>query len=95
MNAAHNLDVRLCRWLLMCQDRLDGDELQLTHEFLSLMLGAQRSSTTLAIQALEGHRLIKAQRGRIMIRDRAAMEAVADGGYGLPEAEFARLIEGA
>jgi CRP-like cAMP-binding protein len=95
VNAAHNLDVRLCRWLLMCQDRLDDDELHLTHEFLSLMLGAQRSSTTLAIQALEGHRLIKARRGRIVILDRKAMETVADDGYGPPEAEFARLIEGA
>jgi len=62
-NATYNLDVRLCRWLLMCQDRLDGDELHLTHEFLSLMLGSQRSSTTLAIQALEGHQLIKARPG--------------------------------
>jgi CRP-like cAMP-binding protein len=94
-NATYNLDVRLCRWLLMCQDRLDGDELHLTHEFLSLMLGTQRSSTTLAIQSLEGHLLIKARRGRIMIRDRAALEAAADDSYGLPEAEFARLIEGA
>src|ERR1700712_3241322 len=95
VNAAHNIDVRLCRWLLMCHDRLDGDELHLTHEFLSLMLGAQRSSTTLAIQSLEGHRLIKARRGRIAILNREAMEAVANGGYGLPEAEYARLIEGA
>jgi CRP-like cAMP-binding protein len=94
-NATYNLDVRLARWLLMCQDRLDGDELHLTHEFLSLMLGSQRSSTTLAIQSLEGHRLIKARRGRITILDRKAMEAVADDGYGPPEAEFARLIEGA
>ena len=59
------------------------------------MLGAQRSITTLAIQALEGHLLIKARRGCIMIRDREAMERVADDGYGLPESEFARLIEGA
>jgi CRP-like cAMP-binding protein len=94
-NATYNLDVRLARWLLMCQDRLDGDELHLTHEFLSLMLGSQRSSTTLAIQSLEGHRLIKARRGRITILDRKAMETVADDGYGPPEAEFARLIEGA
>jgi len=83
-NATYNLDVRLARWLLMCQDRLDGDELHLTHEFLSLMLGSQRSSTTLAIQSLEGHRLIKARRGRITILDRKAMETVADDGYGPP-----------
>ena len=94
-NATYNIDVRLARWLLMCQDRLDSDELHITHEFMSFMLGTQRSSTTLAIQALEGHRLIKAQRGRITVRNREAMVEVADGSYGLPEAEFARLIEGA
>jgi len=93
VNATYTVDVRLARWLLMCQDRLDGDELHLTHEFLSMMLGVQRSSTTLAVQSLEGHRLIKARRGRLTILDRKAMEAVADDGYGLPEAEFARLIE--
>ena len=95
VNAIYTIDVRLARWLLMCRDRLDSDDIQLTHEFLSIMLGTQRSSTTLAIQALEGHGLIKARRGRITILKREAMEAVADGGYGLPEAEFARLIEGA
>jgi CRP-like cAMP-binding protein len=93
-NATQTIDVRLARWLLMCHDRLDGDDLRITHEFLSLMLGAQRSSTTLAIQALEGNRLIKARRGKITILDRKAMEQVADDGYGLPEAEYARLIGG-
>jgi CRP-like cAMP-binding protein len=94
-NATYTLDVRLARWLLMCQDRLDGDDLQITHEFLSMMLGTTRSSTTLAVQGLEGHRLIRARRGRITILDRETMKAVADDGYGPPEAEFARLIEGA
>jgi CRP-like cAMP-binding protein len=94
-NATYTIDVRLARWLLMSQDRLGGDELPMTHEFLSMMLGAQRSSTTLAVQSLEGHRLIKAQRGRITVRDRKALEEIADAGYGLPEAEYARLIEGA
>ena len=94
VNAAYNIDVRLARWLLMCHDRLDGDDLPLTHEFLSMMLGAQRSSTTLAVQALEGHGLIKARRGRITVQDRQALAAVADDGYGLPEREYARLIEG-
>jgi CRP-like cAMP-binding protein len=95
VNATYTIDVRLARWLLMCQDRVDGDDLSLTHEFLSLMLGTQRSSTTLAIQSLEEHGLIKARRGRLTILDRKTLEAVADDGYGLPEAEYARLIEGA
>lgn len=94
-NATATLDVRLARWLLMCHDRLDGDELHLTHEFLSIMLGVTRSSTTLAVQGLEGYRLIRARRGKITILDREALERVADDSYGVPEAEFARLIEGA
>jgi CRP-like cAMP-binding protein len=93
INGTYNIEVRLARWLLMCQDRIDGDEFPVTHDFLSLMLGVQRSSTTIAVQALEGYRLIKAQRGRITIRDREKLIEVADGGYGLPEAEYARLIE--
>lgn len=94
-NASQTIDERLARWLLMCHDRLDGDDLQITHEFLSMMLGVHRSSTTLAIQVLEGNRLIRARRGRITILDRETLEKVADNGYGLPEAEFTRLIEGA
>jgi len=92
-NASLTIEVRLARWLLMCHDRLDGDELQITHEFLSMMLGTQRSSTTLAVQTLEGHGLIRARRGRISILDRETLEKVTDGSYGLPEAEFVRLIE--
>lgn len=94
-NGSHTLEERLARWLLMCHDRLDGDEIRLTHEFLSIMLGVTRSSATLAVQALEGHQLIKARRGQITILNREALIEVADGSYGLPEAEFARLIEAA
>jgi CRP-like cAMP-binding protein len=95
VNATLTIEARLARWLLMCHDRLDGDDLHITHEFLSMMLGVQRSSTTLGIQVLEGQRLIRARRGRITILDRETLEAMTDGGYGTPEAEFARLIEGA
>ncbi|MGH1592244.1 Crp/Fnr family transcriptional regulator [Methylobacterium phyllosphaerae] len=94
-NASYTLDVRLARWLLMCQDRIGGDDIQITHEFLSIMLGVRRPSTTLAVQALEGHQLIRARRGKITILDREALTAVADDSYGLPEAEYIRLIEGA
>ena len=95
VNASYQIEVRLARWIVMCHDRVDGDELVMTHDFVSMMLGTQRSSATLAVQALEGHRLIKAGRGRMTVRDRQGLIKVADGGYGLPEAEYARLIEGA
>jgi CRP-like cAMP-binding protein len=58
-NGGYSIDERLARWLLMCHDRLDGDELPITHEFLGIMLAVRRSSVTLAIQVLEqsqGHR---------------------------------------
>ena len=95
MNGAFNMDVRLARWVLMCQDRLDGDEIVVTHDFIAAMLGVQRSGATIAVQTLEGAGYIKAQRGRIRVRDRDGLVALADGSYGTAEAEYARLIEGA
>jgi CRP-like cAMP-binding protein len=89
------MEVRLARWLLMCHDRVDGDEIAITHESLALMLGAQRSGATLAVQMLEGNLLIKARRGRITIVNRKSLLEVADGSYGIAEAEYARLIEDA
>lgn len=92
-SAAFGLEVRLARWLLMCQDRIGGEELQLTHEFLAMMLGVQRTSVTLSLQILEGTGSIRARRGRITVRDRARLLELANSGYGLPEAEYRRLIE--
>lgn len=94
-NASYNIEVRLARWLLMCHDRVIGDELTVTHDFLSFMLGVQRTTVTLALQLLEGNRLIKARRGRIGVLDRTGLLAVAGDSYGVPEAEYLRLIEGA
>jgi len=93
-NAAYTMDVRLARWILMCHDRVEGDEITITHEFIALMLGVNRSGATLAVQTLEGNRLIKAQRGRITMLDREGLIGVANGSYGVTEAEYARLIEG-
>jgi CRP-like cAMP-binding protein len=92
-NGRYNLQERLARWLLMCHDRLATDDMALTHEFLSLMLGVRRSGVTEAIHLLEGIHVIKATRGQIRIIDRARLEEIAGGSYGLPEAEYARLIE--
>ncbi|WP_208642219.1 Crp/Fnr family transcriptional regulator [Methylobacterium terrae] len=93
-HASLSLEGRLARWLLMCHDRTDGDELVLTHEFLSMMLGVQRAGVTLAIQNLEGAGRIRAKRRRIEVLDRDRLLALTNGSYGTPEAEYARLIEG-
>ncbi|WP_267360046.1 MULTISPECIES: Crp/Fnr family transcriptional regulator [unclassified Methylobacterium] len=94
VNATYTIETRLARWLLMCLDRADGNELPIKHEFLSMMLGVQRSGVTLALQNLEGGRCIRGRRGRITVLDRELLRTVADGSYGQAEAEYARLIEG-
>lgn len=91
-NAAYSIEERLARWLLMAHDRIAGDDLALTHDFLSLMLGTQRSGVTLAIQALEGHRMIRARRGLVTVLDRDRLRAHAGGSYGTAEAAYEDLI---
>ena len=91
-NACHVIEQRLARWLLMCHDRVDGDGLSTTHEFLSLMLGVRRAGVTVALQAFEERGLIVTKRGQIAVLDRAGLEAVAGDSYGLCEAEYERLI---
>lgn len=92
VNGSSVIEERLARWVLMCHDRLDSLEFPITHDFLSMMLGVRRSSVTDAIHLLEGDLLIKAKRGNIQILDRARLERAAGASYGVPEAEFRRLI---
>jgi CRP-like cAMP-binding protein len=91
-NARLTLEGRLARWLLMTQDRLGNSHIPMTHEFLSVMLGVRRAGVTEAIHALEEKRAIKATRGEIVILDRRIIEKRAGELYGLPEAEYERLI---
>lgn len=86
------LEERLARWLLMSHDRTEGDELPLTHEFLALMLGVRRAGVTVATHELEARGVIRTTRGRLEVLDREGLEEVAGGTYGVPEAEYRRLI---
>ncbi|WP_429515259.1 Crp/Fnr family transcriptional regulator [Rhodoligotrophos appendicifer] len=83
---------RLARWLLMCHDRSEGNDLYLTHKFLALMLGVRRSGVTDELHKLEGLLLIKSTRSNVHIRDREGLIEVAGGCYGVPEREYKRLI---
>jgi DNA-binding FadR family transcriptional regulator len=76
----------------MSHDRLDGNELPLTHEFLGIMIGVRRASVTEAIQILENKKIISARRATIEILDRAKLETSAAGSYGVPEVEYRRII---
>lgn len=91
-NARYNMPERLARWLLMCHDRLQTDDLPLTHEFLSIMLGVRRSGVTNEIHILEGVHAIKATRGNIKIINRQKLEDIAGGSYGIPEREYEQYI---
>jgi CRP-like cAMP-binding protein len=90
-NGRANVTQRLARWILMSHDRLAGNRLPLTHEFLSLMLGVRRAGVTEAVHTLVGKKLVSAQRGSITVLDRKGLEKIAGGYYGLPEAELKRL----
>jgi CRP-like cAMP-binding protein len=91
-NARGSVGERLARWLLMARDRLDSDEMILTHEFLALMLGVRRAGVTGALQAFESQGLVETARGSVTIKDREGLEQCANGFYGPPEAEYGRLF---
>lgn len=91
-NAGLELPQRLARWLLMCHDRVDGDKLALTHDFVSAMLGVRRSGVTVTLHTLEGMGLIAARRGLITVLDRGRLEELAGAAYGRAEAEYRRLL---
>jgi CRP-like cAMP-binding protein len=92
-NAAALLTQRLARWLLMVEDRLTSKSLPLTHQFLAMMLGVQRSGVTIALGELENRQLIRCKRGLITIMDRPTLEKLTNGSYGVAEAEYSRRFE--
>ncbi|RYE93842.1 MAG: Crp/Fnr family transcriptional regulator, partial [Oxalobacteraceae bacterium] len=91
-NAHHRIEARLARWLLMCHDRVDGNEIAITHEFLGLMIAAERSGVTISLHILEGAGMIRTKRGRVTIRNRKLLAELAGDSYGVPEAQYRHLI---
>ncbi|MBZ9697523.1 Crp/Fnr family transcriptional regulator [Mesorhizobium sp. CO1-1-9] len=85
VNGHSKIEERLARWLLMVNDRAEGDIIYLTHEFLATMLGSRRPGVTTALQMLEYRGLVHAKRGEITIVDRTGMIKLTDGAYGEEE----------
>ncbi len=73
----HTVEKRLCRWLLMAHDRVDGDTFHLTQEIISFMLGTPRTGVTMAAGTLQDAGLIRYKRGKITILDRSGLEQAA------------------
>ena len=92
-NRLHEIERRLARWMLMCQDRTDSDLLPMTHEFFAQMLGAGRPSVTLAAGSLQKRGLITYKRGKVKVNDRAGLERAACECYGVVRRERTRLME--
>jgi CRP-like cAMP-binding protein len=76
-NRLHEIEQRLARWLLMCQDRVDSDSLPVTHEFLAQMLGTGRPSVSLAAGILQKANIIENLRGTVRILNRIELESAA------------------
>lgn len=91
-NRAHPLDGRLAKWLLMCADRANSQDLALTHEFIAAMLGTRRAGVTEAAIQLKGAGLISYKRGHVTISDREGLEALSCECYVLVKKDFTRLV---
>ena len=93
-NARHELSERLARWLLMVRDRADGDDVPMTQEFLSYMLGVRRAGVSVIASALQSQGLIQQPRGRMAILDRAGLEKEACSCYRLIEGSRRQIMGG-
>lgn len=76
-NALHRADQRFAKWLLRCHDRVEGDTLNLTQEYLASMLGSQRTTVNEAAQTLQKAGAITYSRGKVTITDHTALERAA------------------
>jgi CRP-like cAMP-binding protein len=91
-NARHKLEERLARWLLLARDRLESDEMPLTHEFLSIMLGTRRQGVTVAAGTLHQAGIIRYRHGLITLLDREALEQASCECYRIVKDEADRLL---
>lgn len=91
-NRHHTLDQQLCRWLLLSLDRLPGNELVMTQELISNMLGVRREGVTEAALKLQAAGLIHYVRGRISVLDRPKLELRTCECYQVVKQEYDRLL---
>ncbi len=91
-NGLHPVNERCARWLLMAHDRVEGDSMLLTQEFLSQMLGIRRASVTVAASSLQEAGFISYHRGEITINDRTGLESAACECYGTVEKAWKNVM---
>lgn len=91
-NRLHSVKQRLCRWLLMTQDRTQSDHVQMTHQFVSKMLGVRREGVTHVAHELQEQGLISYVRGQVKIIDRRGLESGACECYTVVREEHVRSL---
>jgi len=91
-NRHHSLERQLCRWLLLCLDRMPGNEILMTQELIAALLGVRRESITEAAGTLQQAGLIHYARGHIVVTDRRGLEAHACECYRVVRREYDRLL---
>ena len=93
-NAVHEFDARLARWILTTQDRIGGQELRVTQEFMAEMLGVRRTYATRVIGRLEKGGGIRHSRGMVWIVDRRKLEGQACECYAYLRRHYERILPG-
>lgn len=91
-NRAHDVEQRLCRWILMCHDKAGSNTLELTQQFLAEMLGVRRASVTVAASRVQKAGLIRYRRGVIEVLDRPRLESAACECYGAVQYSYSKLL---
>ncbi|ETR76154.1 Crp/Fnr family transcription regulator [Afipia sp. P52-10] len=90
-NAKHEIDKRLARWLLLAHDRISGNQLQVTHDLLAMMLGVRRAGVTEALAMFESKGVLAKARGAVRIVDQQALKAHACECYKIIDEKFSWL----
>jgi hypothetical protein len=92
-NRLHHVYERCARWLLMTHDRVGAREIRLTHEYLAMMLGTQRSGVTIAAAMLQSAGFIRYGHGTITILDRSGLEDASCECYEVAREQFGGFLE--
>jgi CRP-like cAMP-binding protein len=91
-NRLHQIKRRLARWLLECRERLQADDVAITHEFLGQMLGVRRAGVTETAADLQNRGLIRCGRKQVRILNAPGLEAASCECYRVLRDEYDRLL---